>query len=476
MSRHPPFRNHNAKRKTQTTKPSVAKRNLPKNTPPIEVTITHIGGRGDGIGKASYRHNYETKNHSVFVPDTLVGDVVIAQPVHITGQGIHAELRELLVSAPERKAPDCEASPACGGCQFQHMAQAPYQTWKSEMVRTTIAKSGLDTGMWRPDYFAKTQNRRRARLAYRRRKQDVLIGFRERGTHHIIYPAGCTILTPSLGALIANLRDDILLAFADGMTGEIEVTACDNGCDIVLHSAQSLPADMLAQVTLKASAHDIARLTLQEKNQPPTPLFVKEAPLLKWDMPDGAAAKTVSLYPASGSFLQADKHAEMVMKTDIFEALSGATTILDLFSGSGTLSAPLLFQTPSPHKVCAYDSVAPALAAYGQIADSHGLSMHLETHTRNLFDAPLTSKELIGFDAAIIDPPRAGAHAQMPALADSAIATIMMVSCNPHSFARDAMILQEGGYRCEWVRHIDQFALTTHSEIIACFTKQSETP
>lgn len=459
------------KQRRKPAKSAQSKGNLPKNAPLIDLTITHIGGRGDGVGKASYTHNYQTNDHMVFVPDTLPGEVVSVQPTNLNGQGIQAQLRELISAAPTRKDPDCGASPACGGCQFQHMAQTAYQSYKEDSLHATLDKAGIVPDMWKDSYFAGHHNRRRARLAIRRRKEDVLIGFRERASHQIIYPTRCVILAEPLMKLIEEMRTSLLLSLEDGMTGEVELTLCDKGCDVVIHCDSPWSQKTLTQLTAAAAQSDIMRLSLQEKNEPATLLFVREAPTISWHLPDGTSRQSASLHPSPASFLQADAGAEAIMQQDVFEALKGSETIIDLFAGSGTLSAPLLFQSPPP-KISAFDSVPDALHAYSAIADNHGLSMHLETTTRHLFDAPLTAKELEGVDAMIIDPPRSGAGAQMPALAASTIPKLMMISCNPHSFAKDAAMLLEGGYHCEWARLIDQFALTAHCEILAFFTKE----
>ena len=192
-----------------------------------------------------------------------------------------------------------------------------------------------------------------------------------------------------------------------------------------------------------------------------------------WQMPEGATADKVALTPAPASFLQADRGAETQMKEDIFDALSGSNAVLDLFCGSGTLSLPLLFHPNPPARLDAYDTGVDAINSFTQIAHHAGHAMRLSAKTRNLFDAPLTDKELEGFDAVILDPPRAGASAQMPALARSAIAKIMMVSCNPHSFAKDAKHLTDAGYHCRWLRLVDQFLLTSHCEIIALFERDA---
>ena len=122
---------------------------MPKNAAPVRVKITHIGGRGDGVGTAEYSYQYQTKTHQVFVPDTLPGEEVIAQPTHINGQGIQGVLTELITSAPERKSPDCGASPRCGGCQFQHMSFEAYQKWKDSQIHHIFEKFNIEPHHWR---------------------------------------------------------------------------------------------------------------------------------------------------------------------------------------------------------------------------------------------------------------------------------------------------------------------------------------
>ena len=75
-----------------------------------------------------------------------------------------------------------------------------------------------------------------------------------------------------------------------------------------------------------------------------------------------------------------------------------------------------------------------------------------------------------GFDAVVIDPPRAGAEAQTKRLAAARIPVIASVSCNPITFARDAKTLTDAGYGLDWVQVIDQFRWSSHVELVARFT------
>ena len=93
------------------------------------------------------------------------------------------------------------------------------------------------------------------------------------------------------------------------------------------------------------------------------------------------------------------------------------------------------------------------------------------THeVRDLFRQPLLPDELTRFDAAVIDPPRAGAQAQIAELCQTGIPRIAYVSCNPTSFARDAAALIAAGYALGPATVVDQFRWSTHVELVAEFS------
>ena len=97
-------KNRRVGRQRLQQKPSKALR-LPRNAPEIELTIRFVGSRGDGIGSASYTVGHETKDWPFYVPGSLEGEQVRVQPYQVTGQGLTAELVELLTLPPSRSAP-----------------------------------------------------------------------------------------------------------------------------------------------------------------------------------------------------------------------------------------------------------------------------------------------------------------------------------------------------------------------------------
>mgnify|MGYP001175046179 FL=1 len=97
----------------------------------------------------------------------------------------------------------------------------------------------------------------------------------------------------------------------------------------------------------------------------------------------------------------------------------------------------------------------------------------ITTNIRNLHERPVTKDELLEIDGAVLNPTRAGANKQCAELARSGIKTIMMISCNPITFARDAEILTRGYYNLDWVRVVDQFRWSHHIELVAKFSNKN---
>jgi 23S rRNA (uracil1939-C5)-methyltransferase len=144
-------------------------------------------------------------------------------------------------------------------------------------------------------------------------------------------------------------------------------------------------------------------------------------------------------------------------------ATAGATRIADLFAGLGTFALSLEGQlTAAEASRDAVLALKPAIGRAGrQCAVEH----------RDLYRRPFDRKELAAFDAVVLDPPRAGAQEQVRELATSSVPGIAYVSCNPATFARDAEILVEGGYRLLWARPVGQFRWSTHVELAAAFKR-----
>jgi 23S rRNA (uracil1939-C5)-methyltransferase len=165
-----------------------------------------------------------------------------------------------------------------------------------------------------------------------------------------------------------------------------------------------------------------------------------------------------------GAFLQASPSAEMILVEEVLSAVGPARPAVDLFAGLGVFAFALACDGPV-HAVEGDVGTAAALARAA--ADQPRATVERRDLARN----PLPADALSRYAAAVFDPPRAGAARQAEALAASAVATVIAISCNPASFARDAATLVSGGYRLERVTPVDQFVWTPHLELAATFRR-----
>ena len=205
----------------------------------------------------------------------------------------------------------------------------------------------------------------------------------------------------------------------------------------------------ITQLARIADLHGLVRLTRHGE------LVTQRAPPL---LTVGRAQ--VPLPP--GSFLQATAAGEATLARLVTEHVGKTKRVADLFAGIGTFALRLAEKA----RVTAADSEAAAIKALqAGAAKASGLKQ-IEAMPRDLFRRPLVASELKVFDAVVFDPPRQGAEAQTRELAKSGVKTIVAVSCDPATFARDVRILVDGGYRLEGVTPVDQFRWLHHVEVV----------
>lgn len=406
---------------------------------PQTLTIARLGAQGDGIA--------ETAAGPVYVPFALPGETVRALV-----EGERARLVEVVTASPERVAPVCRHFTACGGCVAQHMAPDAYAGWKTEQVVAAFRARGLEVRS-EPLVSVGLGARRRVTLAAERDSANaVRLGFHAAGTHDIVAIDECPVAAPRIVAALDALRRLVEPLLPRREAVRVAVTACDNGLDVDVGGvSRELKADLRARLAADAATAGLARLSVGGD-----PVVAMAPPRI--------VCAGVDVQPAPGAFLQAAANAEALMAELIVAALPRKRKrVADLFCGVGAFSFALARHV----SVAAYDGDAAAIATL-QAAQRHAQGLKpIAARVRDLFREPLSRKELEEFDAVVLDPPRAGAKDQAEALAKSKVGTVIAVSCNPATLARDVRLLVDGGYRLERVAPIDQFLYSAHIEAVA---------
>jgi 23S rRNA (uracil1939-C5)-methyltransferase len=409
-----------------------------------QLTIARLGHRGDGVA--------DTNVGPVYVPYTLPGEIVTVE--RVTG---HPDRRHLVhVDKPshERDTPVCKHFGQCGGCAMQHWSLAEYHLWKRSLVMEALEHAGLIAPV-ETLIDAHGQGRRRAVLHARRGAHDVLeVGFSAPRAHHIIAIDRCPILAPGLDGAIQAAWALAEILKPSNKPLDIHVTTTDSGIDMDVRGSGPLSSQRITALARLTEAHKLARLTRHGE------LVAQGAqPLLK------VGNTHVALPP--GAFLQATAEGEAVLARLVIGHVGAAKRVADLFAGIGTFALRLAERA----RVSAADNEASAIKALERAAATTAGLKPVDVQTRDLFRRPFMTAELKSYDAVVFDPPRQGAEAQARELAKSKVATVVAVSCDPATFAHDARILVDGGYKLASVTPVDQFRYSAHVELVAKFER-----
>ena len=408
------------------------------------LVIDHVGHRGDGIAFAA--------GQTVFVPYTLGGETVEAEPA--AGDPERRRLLRVDIPSAERIAPFCKYFGACGGCAIQHWQPQAYHAWKRRIVVDTLDHAGIacEVGELLDAHGA---GRRRITVHARRGSDGALsVGFAAANSHAIVAIDDCPILDPGLhGALdAARALAEVLKPASKPL--DIQITAAGSGLDVDIRGSGPLPTAMIATLSRVAEQHRLARLT-------------RHGELVLMRNPPTITIGTAQVTLPPGSFLQATAAGEEALAALVGEHCRRAKHVADLFCGVG----PFALRLAAKSRVSAFDSDAGAVAALQKAATSTSGLKPVKAEARDLFRRPLVPQELRDYDTVVFDPPRQGAETQAKQLAASKIPVVVAVSCNVATFARDARILLDGGYKIEGVTPVDQFRHTPHIELVAWFKR-----
>ncbi|HVY90970.1 MAG TPA: hypothetical protein VG942_19030, partial [Hyphomonadaceae bacterium] len=355
---------------------------------------------------------------------------------------------------PNRAPPRCSHYGECGGCSLQHLPEAQYLEFKRDQVVQALSFQRIDAEV-DPVLPIAPHTRRRAVFAAARLGKSVIVGFHGRRSHRIVPIRDCAVITPGLMALLPKLEKLAVIAAPPKDALTLTVTDTATGFDVALSGvAKGFNADNRIRLVQAAGELGLARVSINGEVA-----MERSAPIIR--------AGAAHLSPPPGGFLQACEPSEAAMLRLVKEAIGDARKVVDLFSGAGTFSLPLA----STATIHAAENDEAALAALDRAARKAQGLKPVTVEKRDLFRRPLTRDELKRFDAAVIDPPRAGAEAQTRELAASGLKRIAMVSCNAQTLARDLRLLLDGGYRVRRIAPIDQFLWSPHIEIVAALTR-----
>jgi 23S rRNA (uracil1939-C5)-methyltransferase len=455
----------------------------------IEVEISDIAFGGKGLVRIN--------GMAVFVDQAVPGDQVLIRITRKKKNYAEARVMELLKTSPDRIAAPCPYSGFCGGCKWQFLKYAVQLTYKCQHVQESLGHiaqikdvrvhpaipSAQIFGYRNKMEFTCTDRRWLTPDEIQQPEIDkgFGIGLHVPGTFFKVFDTKRCLLQPDLGnRLLEDIRQFII---SSGLPA------------YGLHSHEGFWRFLMLRHSFASDRWMVNIVTATENRQVIYPLanqlmqtypnvisVINNITSRKAGVTAGEYETTLagdsSITDRIGSF-EFEISANSFFQTNTAGAaklydtvkryadLSGSETVVDLYSGTGTI--PILLSSVASEVIGL--EMAPSA-----IADAENNCRH--NQVENCRFVPGDIRETLALisrrpDVLIIDPPRAGMH---PDVARQVVALlperIVYVSCNPATLARDLLLLKEA-YQVEEIQPVDLFPHTYHIESVARLVKRS---
>jgi 23S rRNA (uracil1939-C5)-methyltransferase len=419
----------------------------------VELELTDLSYFGDGVGHVD-------TNLAVFAAAGLPGERVVLEIDERRHSYVRGQIAELKVSAPDRVVPPCPYYGTCGGCQFQHLAYESQLRWKTEMVRRQFGRIGnIHCPEIRPCIGSVNpwRYRNNARFSV---DQSGRIGFTRPKSHSFVAIDDCLIMQPEIASVMPRLQGALpgahqIVVRYGARTGQFLIAPRLNlpASDVV--TGQDSYEEILLGHRYRVSAPSFFQVnTRPDRRTVPTGIDRTWLPIATEGLSvSGAVADDSEEVDLS----QADLLVLLVLSQ---LSLSGAEYVVDAYSGVGTFAVPIAER--AMRVVGIEEAKSAVLDAEHNSRDFDNVS-YLHGRTEDQID------HIAGRpDAVVLDPARAGCDPRvLAALAHLRPETIVYVSCDPATLARDVGRLVGEGYELTYVQPIDMFPQTHHIEVVS---------
>ncbi len=427
---------------------------------PEDVTIEIVELAPDGLGRG-WHEEREVRLRGTLPGETATGAIRKRSRGMWLGDAVAVQS-----ASPDRIAAPCSVFRRCGGCTFQHLLSKAELSLKTREVETLLAQQGLRAQRWQTAVASPLFGyRRKARLGVRQVGQQVYVGFREPFSGRVVDMTACPVLHPPFDELIDPLRRLVGGLSIASRIPQVEVAAGDSSAAVVLRHLDPLAPGDLSALDAFARRSGIG-VWLQPGGPESVEHYAGPDALLDYANPDfGLIFQFGPL-----DFVQVNAHINRQLVRAAVRAVADCGEVLDLFCGLGNFSLAL---ARAGHVVTGIEAGEAAVDRARDNAALNGLSKRSSFRAVDLYGpagAVLPEAEVA--EALLLDPPRSGAGPNLRGWLSASVRKVVYVSCNPVTFATDAVILKEAGFQLRDVGIFDMFPRTTHVETFGVFTRE----
>ncbi|WP_394247604.1 23S rRNA (uracil(1939)-C(5))-methyltransferase RlmD [Vibrio profundi] len=399
----------------------------------------------------------------VFIDGALPGEQVVIQLTESKSKFARAKLIKILKPSEKRLEPFCQHFNQCGGCHLQHLDYASQLEHKNQSLTHLMSQYiGDETESAEAVIGAEKGYRRRARISLfvDKKSQSLQFGFRKKQSKHIENVTDCAVLEPSLNALLPKLKS-LLNTFSNLTSlGHVELVLGDDGPVIVLRHLKTLQAQEQSALVKLANESNATLYSMPENDQ---------LVLLTGHVPSYSEVG-VKLPFSPSHFIQVNQQVNQKMVNQAIEWLNPAEgeRVLDLFCGLGNFSLPLAKKAQHVVGVEGVEEMVQQATANAKVNDLSNVEFYQANLEETLSSQPWAKEK---FDKVLLDPARAGASGIVDQISALGAHSVVYVSCNPATLARDSESLKKQGYQLTKLGMLDMFPHTSHLESMALFVK-----
>jgi 23S rRNA (uracil1939-C5)-methyltransferase len=435
------------------------------------VTISRLDFNGCGV--ASY------KNKSIFIDGTLPNETVIAKIFEQKSKYFRGKLLEVVTPSEKRVDAECQHFLKCGGCDLQHLVIDEQLSFKQQKVIELFARNNIvlkaenddqkQALLWQETLSGESWHyRRKARIGVQYNKAgQVTVGFRQRGSNQLVSIKKCMVLNEHLSEIFNPLRKLLDKLSGHNSVGHVEVIFTDVVTVIVRQLVTLSEQDKVYWMAFSESHHCQIMFDYGDKI---TPITRYEPLTYSLNCQD---EKTTNIHFSADDFIQVnhDVNTQMVNQAIDWLALDEKDKVLDLFCGLGNFSLPIAQLVESVTGIEGVDKMVEQ-AKSNAIENSIQNTQFYQADLNSDWSSHLWATE--HYDKALLDPARAGAYQAIEQLVKFNIQTLLYVSCDPTSLAKDSALLLSHGYKIDKISLIDMFSQTKHIETMVLFTQQEK--
>jgi 23S rRNA (uracil1939-C5)-methyltransferase len=430
------------------------------------ITITGINDFGQTYGKLT------TTDKRIFVDKAVIGDEIEVKIIKENNKFIKGEISKINNPSLYRIDSPCKFFESCGGCNFLNFEEQYYQKTKQEILSRILLNNCIfidENSLSEKINFVWLGKKSRRRAVFHISKENLL-GFFVSSTHNLVNIDSCLVVEKEISALIPRLQKQ-LLEIEQNLFSSATVTLFDDGLDLTLIASKKLNSKVIFQLSKFATDFNI-NISYKIEN--------KLISIYKASK-NQVHLKNFSLDLTANAFIQASKQGLNIISKQIIDFIKSKNLngqkirkITDLYAGFGFYSFAILDELNEEiEEINLYELNRQMVDLINKNSLTYNLKDKIKPYIKDLDKNPLNETWLNKSDLAIINPPRSGAENQIKRIANSKLKNLIMVSCNPISFALDSKVLIESGFIINSMVAIDQFYSTANFEIVATFTRNA---